>query len=53
MLAQYSSSDSATGAVLFVYLLVLLGLAFIPAVIASNKGHSGIGFYLFGLFFPP
>jgi len=51
MLAQYSSSDSATGALLFVYLLVLLGLAFIPAVIASNKGHSGIGFYLFGLFF--
>jgi hypothetical protein len=51
MLAQYSSSDSATGAVLFVYLLVLLGLAFIPAVIASNKGHSGVGYYLFGLFF--
>jgi hypothetical protein len=37
--------------VLFVYILLLLGLAFIPAVIASNKGHSGVGYYIFGLFF--
>ena len=50
MLAQYSSSDSGAGGVLFVYLLFLLGLAFIPAVIASNKGRSGVGFYFFGLF---
>jgi hypothetical protein len=51
MLAQYSSSDSGAGAVLFIYLLILLVLASIPAVIASNKGHSGVGFYFFGLFF--
>jgi hypothetical protein len=49
MLAQYSSSDSGVGALLFIYLLLLLGLAFIPAAIASNKGHSGVGFYFFGL----
>jgi len=34
------------------WLLFLFGLAFIPATIASNKGHNGVGFYFFfGLFF--
>jgi hypothetical protein len=51
VLAQYSSPDSGAGGVVFLYLLLLVGLAFIPAAIASNKGHSGVGFYFFGLFF--
>lgn len=50
MLAQYSSPDSGAGAVIFIYLLLLFGLAFIPAAIASNKGHSGVAYYFFGLF---
>jgi hypothetical protein len=49
IMAQYGSDD-ACGA-LFLFLLILLGLAAIPAVIASNKGYSGAGFYFFGLFF--
>lgn len=30
-------------------ILVLVVLAFIPSAIASNKGRSPVGFFLFGL----
>ena len=50
MLAQILG-DSAAGAFILLWLLLLFGLAFIPASIASNKGYSGVGYYFFGLFF--
>ncbi len=33
-----------------IWLVVLFGLALIPAKIAANKGYSFIGFYVFGVF---
>jgi hypothetical protein len=51
MVAQYSTPSNGAAGILIVWLLVLGGLAFIPAVIASNKGHSGMAYYFFGLFF--
>lgn len=52
MVAQYSTNPSNDVAgIFFLWLLFLFGLAFIPATIASNKGHNGVGFYFFGLFF--
>ena len=39
------------GGLYIVYLLLLVGLAFIPASIASGKGYSFGGFYAFGFFF--
>jgi hypothetical protein len=49
VLPQYSSSSD--GGAIVIVLLIWLGLAIIPATIASGKGYSGVGFYLFGLFF--
>lgn len=50
-----SYADSTT-ALSLVYIIALiigvvldLGLAIIPAVIASKKGLSGVGFYFFGV----
>src|ERR671931_86123 len=51
MLAQVAGDSGAAGGIILVWFLVLFGLAFIPATIASNKGYSGVGFYFFGLFF--
>lgn len=36
---------------IIIYLVLLIGLAFIPANIASKKGYSFGGFYAFGFFF--
>lgn len=41
----------AATAGLFVFFLVCAGLAFIPASIASRKGRSAGGFWIFGFFF--
>lgn len=50
LLAQYYDSGSSDAAVV-IFLIVLLGLGFIPASIANSKGYSAVGFYFFGLFF--
>lgn len=47
------TAPNYSGAVL-IWLVLLLGLALIPANIASKKGRSAVGFYVFGvLFFLP
>jgi hypothetical protein len=50
-LAQYSTDSGAAAGIFFIWLLLLVGLAFIPAAIAGNKGYSLGAFYAFGLFF--
>jgi hypothetical protein len=49
--AASSSTSSDPTVAIGVALLVLVGLAFIPANIAGKKGYSVGGFFLFGLFF--
>lgn len=36
-------------AMLGILVVALIVLAFIPSVIAARKGHSPLGYYLFGL----
>jgi hypothetical protein len=50
LFAQYYDSGSSDAA-LVIFLIVLLGLGFIPASIANSKGYTAVGFYFFGLFF--
>lgn len=47
VIAQTTESSPAV----FVFLLIPVLTAFLPANIASKKGYSAGGFYLFGLFF--
>ena len=42
------TSSSVNGGVLVIGIILGIGLAFIPAYVASRKGYSFVGFWLFG-----
>jgi hypothetical protein len=47
--AQYTPTES-NSVLIFLPLLLVVGLAFIPARIAGRKGYSALAFYVFGFF---
>ena len=53
MLTPYAASTFGWAVLTVAFVAIWIALAFWPARVASRKGHSFIGYFIFSLFFFP